>query len=130
MILSFSKEQFVDRIIKKTKKTTIREDKTQRWKVGMSIQFWKGSPRNTRAKNKPYWFAVGECTKIDQIEIRYTSCGKGLQWVAINDKYISYQEIEQLAIDDGFDSIVDFMKWFSEDFKGRIIHWELKSVLI
>jgi len=46
MILSFSKAQFMDRIIDGTKIHTIRLDPKCRWKKGMTIQFWRGNPRN------------------------------------------------------------------------------------
>ena len=32
-------------------------------------------------------------------------------------------QMETLAIADGFDSIEDFFKYFTNDFTGKIIHW-------
>jgi len=43
--------------------------------------------------------------------------------IQVNDKQLNYIEIEQLAINDGFDSLKDFMHWFNVDFEGKIIHW-------
>jgi hypothetical protein len=30
---------------------------------------------------------------------------------------------EQLAINDGFETVEHFFRWFNEDFSGKIIHW-------
>lgn len=32
-------------------------------------------------------------------------------------------DVNQLAINDGFDDLLYFMKWFNKDFTGQIIHW-------
>lgn len=58
MLLTFSKIQFIDRIISGQKVHTIRDDKFNRWKVGNKIHFWFGNPRNTRGKIKPFQFAI------------------------------------------------------------------------
>lgn len=31
--------------------------------------------------------------------------------------------VEVLAKNDGFSGVKEFFEWFSEDFKGKIIHW-------
>jgi hypothetical protein len=31
--------------------------------------------------------------------------------------------LEVIARHDGFDSVNDFLDWFSEDFTGKLIHW-------
>lgn len=41
--------------------------------------------------------------------------------VIIDNKKLSYSEMEQLAINDGFDCIDDFFAWFNTDFTGKII---------
>ena len=43
--------------------------------------------------------------------------------VKVGDSYLNYFEILQLAQNDGFDTIDDFFAYFSENFKGVIIHW-------
>lgn len=129
MILAFSKEQFVQKILDGTKIHTIREDKHSRWKPGMKIHFWKGNPRNVKAN--PYPFATGTVTKVDQIEIHYTPDGKGLQWIEINGEVLrGVDKLEELARNDGFDGLKSFMVWFKEDFKGKLIHWEINEKLI
>jgi hypothetical protein len=38
-------------------------------------------------------------------------------------------EIENLAVNDGFDSVTDFWKWFDQDMSGQIISWTGKLYL-
>lgn len=138
MLLTFSKPQFKDLIKQGIKKHTIRADKGNRWKVGTKIHFWMGNPRNTRGKNKPYQFGEGICSEIRKIQI--------LRSPSFATLLIDDEEIEtlwkddcsftvysteydcpifyQLAIDDGFDSISDFLEWFNTDFEGKLIYWK------
>jgi len=128
MILTFSKQQFVDRILDGTKIHTIREDKTRRWKPGMRIQFWKGNPRNKR--NDPYQFTFGRCLNVESITLDFSN-----DTVLFTDKTIiqDYKALDQFAVNDGFDNW-DYMKyWFYDTYKGtntvfqmRLIHFDLQ----
>jgi len=71
MILSFDKENcekrnFPEKILKRIKITTIREDIHCRWKEGRAIQFYAINPRNGGKK-----FAEGICTKVDTVSINF-----------------------------------------------------------
>ena len=56
-------------------------------------------------------------------------------YIGGNDKYIYYDEQEQLAFNDGFDNYQEFFEYFHSQiiengkstgnywFKGKIIHW-------
>lgn len=70
MILSYTFPNFVQDIIEGRKKHTLRRDPARRWKPGMSIQHWLGSPRNNRGKTKPYKFEDGECYSIQEVYIQ------------------------------------------------------------
>ncbi|MDV4078158.1 hypothetical protein CMT44_04230 [Elizabethkingia anophelis] len=116
---------------------TIREDKSNRWKVGMMIDFFI----NTRTKNM-FRFAPQVQVKSVQ-EIFMTRRGSDLEitiskehsYIGGDDFYLYYDAKELLAINDGFDSYSDFVKYFYEIieengkktgnywFKGKIIHW-------
>ena len=126
MILTFSKEQFVQQIIDRKKIHTIREDKSNRWKEGMKIHFWKGNPRNVN--NNPYPFAEGTVTYVQKISIRHRSSGYVNIWV--NDVELDGAAREELAINDGFEGLKSFLIWFNKDFTGKLIHWEIEKVLI
>lgn len=118
MLLTFTKPQFKDLIKQGIKQHTIREDKNNRWKVGNSIQFWMCNPRNIHAKNKPHQFGIGVCSKVVPISIYPKNDA------IICDGYgLSMSEIEDLAINDGFESWEDMKTFFTEDFVGKIIFW-------
>ena len=71
MLLTFMKPKFEGLIKENIKQHTIRADKSSRWKVGNSIQFWNGNPRNVPAKHKPYQFGTGVCSRIEKIEFHW-----------------------------------------------------------
>lgn len=120
MILTYSRDEFVEGIKSGTKIHTIREDHKLRWKEGMSIQHWRGNPRNVRLN--PYQFDSGTCKGIELVGI--LSLPNGRRSVAINGKIISQEMIELLAINDGFKTVHEFWAWFGHGyFVGRIIHF-------
>lgn len=119
MLLTFSKPQFKDLIKQGIKQHTIRADKGNRWKVGTKIHFWMGNPRNVHAKNKPHQFGTGVCCKVVPISIYPKNDA------IICDGYgLSMSEIEDLAINDGFESWEDMKTFFTEDFVGKMIFWK------
>ena len=117
----------------KPKIHTIREDLKERWKAGKIIHFeqWTSKPYNSKC----YHFApLIPCVSTQKIEIKYNR-GGGVN-VFIDGKFFYYQtewglewdketkeNMFKLAINDGFDSISDFFKWFNKDYSGKIIHW-------
>jgi hypothetical protein len=119
MLLTFTKPKFEGLIKENIKQHTIRADKNNRWKVGNSIQFWNGNPRNVHAKNKPRQFGTGICCKVVPIHIYPNNDA------IICDGYgLSISEIESLAINDGFESWAEMKTFFTEDFVGKMIFWE------
>ncbi len=136
MILSFSREfpwgeptDFEDKInaslnpgkLKnkpRPKIHTIRRDKTERWYEGMKIHFWMGSPRNPGPNS--YQFASGRCEGVQKIVIDAED-----EAVFVAGRKISPQETIWLAVNDGFESVEDFFRYFegSKPFVGRLIHW-------
>lgn len=123
MILSF-KPQFVQPILNGTKIHTIREDSTDRWKAGNSIQCATG----VRTKNYNCFFE-SECVSVQDIFMTYAN-GDILE-ISIDDKYIYWEERRQLALYDGFENWIDMFNWFypliakspNQHFAGKIIHW-------
>ncbi|MBM9499726.1 hypothetical protein JWG44_05610 [Leptospira sp. 201903071] len=116
--------KFKDKILSGEKIHTIREDKSNRWYAGRKIQMAYG------VRTKFYErFYESNCISVESIEINW--CGlSGFSGmypdVKISGRKLSYSECDELAQNDGFESFVDFIKWFSEDFKGKIIHWTNK----
>jgi hypothetical protein len=104
---------FEEKIKNGIKLHTIRRDEKDRWRKGNKIHFSTGS----RTGNYNC-FKEGECTGTQEIEIS----GRNI-WV--DGIMMTLDEIEDLAINDGFDSLNDFWAWFDQydPFMGRLIHW-------
>lgn len=105
---------------------TFRNDPHNRWKVGMKIH----PVIKNRTKNRFQFAPELEVKGIQNIEIIYSDedlC----EWygvepvIKIDGRVLDYHsgEMEQLALNDGFQSTHQFCHWFSRDFAGKIIHW-------
>ncbi len=119
MLLTFSNEKFMRRIIDGTKIWTIRADRGNRWKPGRSIQLWMHSPRNVR-KN-PFQFGTATAARVVQIKISKEN------WHVLilleNAKAWQKMDFTRIATNDGFDDAQEFFDWFGE-FEGKLILWE------
>ena len=122
MVLGF-KKQFPPKIRKGIKKHTIREDKPGRWKAGNTIHMSTG----VRTKNYKC-FKTTTCKSVQSFRIKWKGGklkkkGGNYYEVFVDGRLLLSAEIALLSMNDGFDCIADFLKWFSKDFKGKIIHW-------
>lgn len=128
MILTYSKEQFKNKYLAGIKIHTIREDKNNRWKIGMKIQQWLFNPRHVQ--KHPHQFGEDACQMIQKIDIRYDEfMFQRIPHIYIDGlKIIDKSVIEQIAINDGFESSKSFFAWFNKDIEGwKIIHWTDKQ---
>lgn len=115
----FKKTNFVKKIIEGTKIHTIREDANNRWMPGKIIHF------STGARTKNYkCFKTDICLSVQPIYIN-----KYLEIWIDNLTLLSEEEVEQLAINDGFDNVEGFWSWFKNNlpFSGNLIHWTEKT---
>jgi hypothetical protein len=107
----------------KAKKHTIRKDVHNRWKASNDIHF----AINVRTKEQLQFAPVIKCVSTQAIEIVWNydnSSQKETQpGVFIDGKEIDFQTLAKLAKNDGFDTVVDFLKYFNSNFTGKIIHW-------
>lgn len=104
------------------KKHTIRADVKNRWKAGNLIHF----VINNRTPNRFQFAPVIKCTSTQKIEILYKDIdGFKLEvaTVYVDGVWLPGDEVEVLAINDGFDNIEDFFAYFNKNFTGKIIHW-------
>ena len=130
MLLTFTKPQFKDLIKQGVKQHTIREDKNNRWKVGNSIQFWMGNPRNVHAKNKPHKFGDGVCSRVETIRMDFAmpeDWQEDVVYIGENIKLETLDELNALAVNDGFENWSQMKHWFvNQDmqFFGKIIFWK------
>lgn len=123
MILSFSRDSFEGAIKAGTKIHTIRRDEHNRWKPGMTIKFWMGSPMNV--KNNPYQFGKGVVDRVARIDIFPKRDIVIILFSGeIFEKITSRDELNRLAVNDGFKDWEDMKTWFTEDFSGKLIIWK------
>lgn len=109
----------------KPKLHTIRKDSKNRWIRGRLIHF----VINNRT-TKRYQFVYNPIPVISTQEIKIIHSDyhgdkgydKGV-WVLVDDIVMSDFQVQQIAINDGFDTVYDFFQWFNSDFSGKIIHW-------
>lgn len=150
MILLFSKKikkgplkgwitDFEAKIEDGRKKHTIRKDAHNRWEAENIIHFSTGF-------NKDDQFLKGICTGIQWITIERWSipdrlplekqyyCEKRNKYYSIDVSegmplnYLTEKEMEELAVNDGFDNLEQFFDWFDEyievnGWRGKLIHW-------
>lgn len=105
---------------------TIREDAKNRWKTGTMIDFYINNTKPNMFRFAPRIPVVS----IQEIEIIYYTDRETLikdlppkKAVVLGNSRLNQIEIEQLAQNDGFNTIEDFFTYFNEDFKGKLIHW-------
>lgn len=124
MILSF-KKQFVRPILDETKIHTLRQDLHDRWKTGNKIHFATG----VRTPNYNQ-FKEGICKGVQRISFYNPAIeyGDGSIWemglrFIVDGKNVTEEIQKEIALNDGFDSLEDMLKWFNYSFIGKIIHW-------
>jgi len=117
MILSVSRDSFMEDIWAEIKTTTFRLDPKNRWHKGRVIQFWRGNPRNV--KNNPFEFATGICTGVEQAFIDPDN-----NRITIND-YVHFKRkiLDEIARQDGFKDWEDMKTWFTKPWSGKRIHF-------
>lgn len=102
----------------KPKLHTIREDKNNRWKPGVMIDFFI----NTRTKDMFRFAPRIPVVSTQKIVIEYNP-GKSYPWVWVDERLLNRIKLINLVENDGFDSIEDFFEYFNTDYTGKIIHW-------
>lgn len=107
---------------------TIREDTSDRWKPENDIHF----VINNRTANRFQFAPVLKCVSVQSIEIkRYQIPAPHLFpdeygahcAVIVDSDFLSIEEMKVLAINDGFENLTDFFRYFNSHFVGKIIHW-------
>ena len=111
---------------------TIREDKNNRWKTGMKIDFFINCRQKDMFRFAPTLPVVS--TQTIEIIYEYDSVNhknRNVVWIEDMVFYDATRRVDkgilQLAQNDGFDSIEDFFNYFNDNFKGKIIHWTTKQ---
>lgn len=124
MLLTFSNEKFMHRIIAGVKIWTIRADGGNRWRPGRSIQLWMHSPRNV--KKNPFQFGTALAERVVPIKISKEKWQ--VQILLENAKHWQTMDFTRIATNDGFDDAQEFFDWFGE-FEGKLIMWGKLKIL-
>lgn len=98
-----------------------------RWEKGMSIQMAYGIRTKKYEQFNKGIDGLQICTGFQTLEIYWPKRHKGEGFfpsgVKIDGLFQTADDLNQLALNDGFESLNLFFKWFSDDFYGQIIHW-------
>lgn len=113
---------------------TMREDKNDLWHAGVDIHY----VINNRTSNRFQFAPVTPCISTQKVNIVYENreAGNRRVMIAIDGRmeggasfYPSGQLAtvwgitDQLAINDGFESVEDFFKYFNKTCERKLIHW-------
>lgn len=111
---------------------TIREDKNNRWKIGNKIDFFINARQKSMFRFAPM-MSVRSIQKIEMIwhgeNVRLVNiyidgeCYVQNYGIEFNSSNQRQERMEQLAVNDGFDTVEGFLNYFDKDFKGKIINW-------
>lgn len=126
----------------KPKLHTMREDKHDRWRAGMSIQMvYRGPKYSIKDQFNKDIQELSTCVSTQSIILYFSEYAgdsklvsiyidSRLYWVGQVTKTAANscspedrQLIEQLAMNDGFESSIDFFRWFKKEWSGKLIHW-------
>ena len=113
-----------------TKIHSMREDKHNRWKVGMDIQFYTGA----RTKWQKKFRKDGKCLGLQKVQMYQGSVGR---MICIDGRIIVDKEKLELAKNDGFKNVEGMIRFFipeipldpskMNEWHGRLIHWTDKK---
>ena len=97
---------------------TIRQDKSNRWKVGNKIH----SVIYNRTPNRLQFVKTLTCICVQ--DIRIIPDGEDVpQGIVVDGRVLYIEEEVALIQNEGFDSTEDFWNYFDKGFTGKIIHW-------
>jgi hypothetical protein len=115
--------EFVKKIQDGIKITTFREDRLKRWKAGRVIQFYEGGYRQGQRKK----FHEDTCKSVQEVVMQNAFGEILFSFDGGKQKSLSYEQLFDMARNDGFDSVTEFITYFipkaGSEWKGRIIHW-------
>jgi hypothetical protein len=132
---------------------TFRIDSNDRWKPGMSIQMvYRGPKYSVKDHFNKYIPEFQSCISTQKVEIKWTTNKEFFNRKEVSvfvDRYLLLEaafsnsaigathhyrhldgvvakanaSIDLIAVNDGFNGLFDFFKYFNKDFTGKIIHW-------
>lgn len=119
-LIDWSEFQVASRAFEATpKKHTIRKDESDSWKAGNKIHAITGNRTPERMQFAP----IFECKSTQRIWIIPEKGEILVEDSSLVFTPLSDSEKEDLAINDGFESLSQFFEYFTEEFEGKLIHW-------
>lgn len=118
---------FAEKILAGSKIHSIRSG--SRWRTGMSIQMVIGNRTKARTISKEIFNAgrvdLQECKGVQEIRISRSTGGSGIDYrVTVDGKVLTASQTKEMAVNDGFDTLYDFLSFFPDgEFLGQIVHW-------
>jgi len=107
---------------------TIRADEKDRWRADMLIHHVYNQRTGTRDN-----FLCSHCVSTQSIMIIETpkvSLEEGndkvngrMRSILVDGKFLKPPKMEELALNDGFNSLEHFFTWFPLNYSGKIIHF-------
>jgi hypothetical protein len=102
---------------------TIRRDVFNKWKHSTEIKFFI----NVNLEDQFQFAPIIPLVSTQNIRISYNAedCEKMCVEPAIyiDEKPIDLDTLSALAVNDGFENVVDFLTYFNTNYEGLIIHW-------
>lgn len=87
------------------------------WSVGETIQFCTSLASGGAL---PFGFETN-CILIQEMSMVWND--RKIPDIRIDGRILTSAEIHELAINDGFEALEDFLNYFDTDFSGILIHW-------
>jgi len=98
---------------------TIRRDVNKQWKKGMTINLVININENDEFQFAP----VLKCQNTQNVQIDYSNFVITGPAVFVDYELYTNDQLEVLAINDGFTGSEEFFQYFNADFNGTLIHW-------
>lgn len=122
MILIYNQETrdlgVIDALKNGQKIHSFRPDPGKRWRPGMTVH---QAERGAKMKYLPIRQDV--CISVQEVEVCWWDADYPCMTLWIDGVEMDEEQIALIAKNDGFKTVEDFKKYFSEDWEGRLIHW-------
>lgn len=106
--------------IRRTRAEATGDPKAPEWQQGMVIDFCIST---AAGQEIPFGPKI-RCTGIQNICI--CAIGNSLPEIHIDGHELDVVQIRELAVNDGFENLEDFLNYFQGNFSGLLIHWTKK----
>jgi len=126
MIMGYTLPGAEENILAEIKVHTMRTDRNNRWVPGRKIEHYFGN----RFGPEYHCFLKNKCisTQLVLMVLIKSAINPPALKVTIDRKRLSDNEVQQLAINDGFKDVDCLIAWFFKEPKvdmwaGKLIHW-------